>query len=98
MLDEILCDHRRKLATLKIKTISTPDDDASTTKALDKDRWSTTPGKEDNEEFCKPNPTIPKIPDYNNLDVSKAKCLIKARESSINSVTALIAKEEARLL
>ena len=97
MLDDMLVEHRKKLRALKDRTVSeNPDQDVAgspSTKASAGEELA----KEDNSGFCKPNPIIPKVADYSSLDISKAKRLITARESSIKSVTALITKEEERL-
>jgi len=100
MLDDMLGEHRKKLWALKDRTVSNPDHDVAgspstpSTKAFADEELA-----KDDSEFCKPipSPTIPKVADYSRLDISKAKRLITARESSIKSVTALITKEEERL-
>jgi hypothetical protein len=102
MLDDVLGERRKKLEGLKAKTASTNpdyDDAASPSTSLSTESSvgapsSTAPGKENNSELIL---TIPKMVDYSRLDISKAKRLIKARESSVKSVTTLIEKEEERL-
>ena len=96
MLDDMLGERRKKLQALKDTTASNPgDDDDAASPSTKTSECPTALANEDSS--CKPNPTIPKVADYKHLDISKAKRLINARESSIKSVAALIAKEEKRL-
>ena len=97
MLDETLADLRKELAEVGSKgegelpagsslepgsAIIGPDPTTSTS-----DAHCSTPEKEEGAD------SKPKTPDYSNLDVAKAKRLIKARESSVKSVRTLIEKK-----
>jgi len=81
MLDDVLGERRKKLQAFKDKTASNADSPSI---------LSTTP----TDELGAPSQTTPKVVDYSKLDISKAKRLINARESSIKYVTALVEKEQ----
>jgi len=104
MLDETLADLRKELAEAgskgkdELPTNSQPHGSAiinldSTTSASDllPDAHRSIPEDEEGAD------SKPKTPDYSNLDVAKAKRLIKARESSVKSVRALIEKKGGQL-
>jgi len=106
MLDETLADLRKELAEVGSKgegelpagssrepgsAIIGPDPTTSTSDLLP-DAHRSTPEKEGGAD----SDVKPKTPDYSNLDVAKAKRLIKARESSVKSVRTLIEKKVAQ--
>jgi len=102
MLDETLADLRKELAEVGSKgegelsassrepgsAIIGPDPTTSASDLLP-DAHRSTPEKEEGAD----SNVKPKTPDYSNLDVAKAKRLIKARESSVKSVRTLIEKK-----
>ena len=102
MLDDMLGERRKKLQSLRDRSAPNPPDDggpASSPTVVPSDGIqcpTTNRGGEDNLESKKNNPATPKVPvDYSKLDIAKAKRLVKAREGSVQSVNALIAKEES---
>lgn len=80
-LDALLADHRVQLAALT-------DVDSSIATNANSDMQS--PSKAKGPSIVS---SIKKAPDYKDLDLTKAKRLIQARERAINSVKALIAKK-----
>ena len=104
MLDKTLADLRKELAEMGSKgeeelpassrepvsaIITSPD---STTPASDLPLLDVHRSIPEKGEGADSN-IKPKTPDYSNLDVAKAKRLIKARESSVKSVRTLIEKK-----
>ena len=80
-LDDLLFAHREQLASLT--TTTTTENDASST-STPSNELSSPPSSQNREA---------KKADYKNLDVTKAKRLIQARENSIKAVKAMIAKK-----
>jgi hypothetical protein len=78
-LDDLLAQHRSELAALTPKS------------SEDAERSSSLTG--DSNSRASSSQRDVKKPDYKDLDVAKAKRLIQARENSIKSVKALIAKK-----
>lgn len=89
MLDDMLGERRKKLQSLRDRSAPHPPDDGGSPTVVASDGT----GK-DILESQKSNSVTPKVPDYSKLDIERAKRLVKAREGSIQSVNALIAKEE----
>ncbi|CAA7262474.1 unnamed protein product [Cyclocybe aegerita] len=82
-LDDILSDLRNQLSTLNPE----PPSDSLSNPESTPDPPDPSPSKDQNS----------RKPDYGGLDVTKAKRLIQARESSIKSVRALIAKKSEKI-
>ncbi len=106
MLDDMLSDLRKKLADLEDKrddsaavshearAVTDPSLATSTTSASSDSQSYTAVNKESAEILIAGMKS--RLPDYNNLDIAKAKRLIKAREGSIKSVKALIDKKKGQ--
>lgn len=104
MLDDMLFDLRKRLAAER-----EDDDDcagllregrvansclaASTTSAPPESQTSTSTANGESTDVI----AAAKLPDYNNLDIAKAKRLIRARENSIKSVKALMEKKKGQM-
>jgi len=87
-MDDILADLRKQLVELTAK--SEPSSSAQEAPVCTPDIIPAGPTDSTAKDEADYNA---KKPDYNRLDVPKAKRLIQARESSIKSVRALIAKK-----
>ena len=83
-LDDLLFAHREQLASLTITTMTENDASSTSISPTPSDEPSSPPSTQQREA---------KKAEYKNLDVTKAKRLIQARENSIKAVKAMIAKK-----
>jgi hypothetical protein len=97
MLDDMLSGLRKTLADFDVereaRTVADPSLATSTTSASSESQ-SHTAGNKGGALIAGMKS---RLPDYNNLDIAKAKRLVKARESSIQSVQALIDKKKGQM-
>lgn len=85
-LDDLLVVHREQLASLTTTTMTENDDSNTSVSPATSDEPSTpSPPSTQKREAKKA--------EYKNLDVTKAKRLIQARENSVKAVKAMIAKK-----
>lgn len=83
-LDDLLFTHREQLASLTTTTMTENDASSTSISPAPSNEPSSPPSSQNREA---------KKADYKNLDVTKAKRLIQARENSIKVVKAMIAKK-----
>ena len=99
MLDDMLSGLRKTLADFDVereaRAVADPSLTTSTTSASSESQSYTAGSKEGAEILIASMKS--RLPDYNNLDITKAKRLVKARESSIQSVKALIERKKGQM-
>jgi len=99
MLDDMLSGLRKTLADFDVereaRAVADPSLATSTTSASSEFQSYTAGSKEGAEILIAGMKA--RLPDYNNLDIAKAKRLVKARESSIQSVKVLIDNKKGQM-